>query len=139
MKFECGLETEQRGIDMIPLIDVVFLLLVFFIYAMLSMTVHRAIDVRLPKVSEGDTVVEDYVAISISEDDVLFLDDTPIGLEEIVPQLRHRRWVDEDTPISIHGDSRSQLGTAVRVLDLLQRNGYQRVSLSVERDEDLQD
>ena len=117
---------------MIPLIDVVFLLLVFFIYAMLSMTVHRAIDVRLPKASEGETVVEDYVAIAISEDHEVTLDDTPIGVEEIVPQLRQRAWVEEDTPISIHGDSRAQLGKAVEILNILSKHGYESVSLSVE-------
>jgi len=136
MKFECGLEIERRGIDMIPLIDVVFLLLVFFIYAMLSMTVHRAIDVRLPKVGESETVVDDYVAIGIDEENQLFLNNKPVAPDEIVPQLQSRTWVDADTPISIHGDSRSQLGTAVRILDLLRRHGYERVSLSVEQDDD---
>lgn len=135
MKFESGLETGQRGIDMIPLIDVVFLLLVFFIYAMLSMTVHRAVDIRLPKVSEADTLVEDYVSISVNENNELFLDGTPIDLEDIAPHLRLRVRADSDTPISIYGDSRSQLGTAVMVLDSLRRHGYDRVSLSVEKEE----
>ena len=40
--------TKKARIEMLPLIDIVFLLLVFFIYAMLSMAVHRGLPVELP-------------------------------------------------------------------------------------------
>jgi biopolymer transport protein ExbD len=43
--------TRRPRIEMIPLIDVVFLLLVFFIYSMLSMTIHRGLPVNLPTAS----------------------------------------------------------------------------------------
>ena len=47
MKIDVGSRRKAR-IDMLPLIDIVFLLLVFFIYAMLSMAVHHALPVALP-------------------------------------------------------------------------------------------
>ena len=47
MKVDLGFHRKAR-IDMLPLIDIVFLLLVFFIYAMLSMAVHHALPVALP-------------------------------------------------------------------------------------------
>ncbi len=134
MKFDCGLEDgDARGIDMIPLIDVVFLLLVFFIYAMLSMTVHRAIDVRLPEAVAGEQIVQDYVAVSITEDNEVYLDDVKVEPARLISSLEAKGWVDAETPISIHGDSQSQLGKAVEILDLLTNRGYRQVSLSVER------
>ena len=39
---------KRARIEMLPMIDIVFLLLVFFIYAMLSMAVHRGLPVNLP-------------------------------------------------------------------------------------------
>ncbi len=47
MKLQLALPKKPR-IEMLPLIDIVFLLLVFFIYAMLSMAVHRGLPVELP-------------------------------------------------------------------------------------------
>ena len=44
---------KRARIEMIPLIDVVFLLLIFFIYTMLSMTIHKGIPVLLPKAKTG--------------------------------------------------------------------------------------
>ena len=47
MKVNLGKERKVR-IEMLPLIDTVFLLLVFFIYGMLSMAVHHSLPVQLP-------------------------------------------------------------------------------------------
>ncbi len=47
MKLDYGVERKAR-IEMLPLIDIVFLLLVVFIYTMLSMSVHRGLEVCLP-------------------------------------------------------------------------------------------
>ena len=47
MRLTSGYEERKARIEMLPLIDIVFLLLVFFIYAMLSMTIHRGLEVEL--------------------------------------------------------------------------------------------
>ena len=50
-----NLRAQRRArIEILPLIDIVFLLLVFFIYAMLSMAVHRGVPVNLPTSSSAD-------------------------------------------------------------------------------------
>ena len=46
MRLESGYENRRARIEMLPLIDIVFLLLVFFIYAMLSMVAHRGMKVE---------------------------------------------------------------------------------------------
>ncbi|MDX1764995.1 MAG: biopolymer transporter ExbD [bacterium] len=45
---------KKARIEMLPLIDIVFLLLVFFIYAMLSMAVHRGLRVELPQSTSAE-------------------------------------------------------------------------------------
>ena len=47
--------SRRARIEMLPLIDIVFLLLVFFIYAMLSMAVHRSLPVSLPVSAMAET------------------------------------------------------------------------------------
>ena len=48
MRLTTGYEYKKARIELIPLLDVVFLLLVFFIYAILSMSVHQGVRVTLP-------------------------------------------------------------------------------------------
>ena len=54
-------------IEMLPLIDIVFLLLAFFIYAMLSMAVHHGQPVDLPQSSSATPEPEEAISITIQE------------------------------------------------------------------------
>ena len=53
---------------MIPLIDVVFLLLVFFIYSMFSMTIHRGLPVNLPTASTATVDKKTFITITLQQE-----------------------------------------------------------------------
>ena len=73
--------TRRPRIEMIPLIDVVFLLLVFFIYSMFSMTVHRGLPVNLPIASTSPIDKKAYITITLQQDGKLFLENPPLPVE----------------------------------------------------------
>ena len=75
---------KKPRIEMLPLIDIVFLLLVFFIYAMLSMAVHRSLPVSLPVCSTAEINTELNLSISVNNNGEIFFDDTKVSLEELV-------------------------------------------------------
>ena len=114
---------------MLPLIDVVFLLLVFFIYAMLSMVVHRGLRVELPSASTAEVDHYEYVGITVTQDNALFVGDERVELDVLVDVVRERMGGAWDLPVFINGDRRSDLGMAVRILDLLKGAGIREVSL----------
>lgn len=55
-------------IEMLPLIDIVFLLLVFFIYAMLSMTIHRGQQIDLPQSSSAESTPDSPLSVSLKSE-----------------------------------------------------------------------
>ncbi|MEE9566422.1 MAG: biopolymer transporter ExbD, partial [Desulfobacteria bacterium] len=57
------LERKSARIELIPLVDIIFLLLVFFIYSMLSMAVYRGIPVMLPQAETVESAKEQAVFI----------------------------------------------------------------------------
>jgi len=114
---------------MLPLIDVVFLLLVFFIYAMLSMVVHRGLRVELPSAATAEVDRYEYVGITITEDNALFVGDEPVELTMLVDAVKQRMGGGWDLPVFINGDRRSDLGMAVKILDLLKASGIREVSI----------
>jgi len=114
---------------MLPLIDVVFLLLVFFVYAMLSMVVHRGLRVELPSATTAEVDRYQYVGITITEENALFVGEEPVELHALVEKVRDRMGNRDTLPVFINGDRRSDLGMAVRILDLLKSEGIREVSI----------
>jgi biopolymer transport protein ExbD len=129
MKLSSGYEEKKARVEMLPLIDVVFLLLVFFIYAMLSMVVHHGMEVALP--SAGSAVLEqdDYISITIDAENNLFLNKEPVEAGDLTPGVLGLRG-DSDIPVFIDGDRKADLGLAIEVLDNLKEAGIEEVSFS---------
>ena len=119
----------RARIEMIPLIDVVFLLLIFFIYTMLSMTIHKGIPVLLPKANTGLIDKEDYLSVSITRDHKIFLDKNEIPLEELLQRLTERRRTKPQLRVFIRGDRRIPYEWVVQVLDTVRAAGLRKVSL----------
>lgn len=123
-------QTMRRGrILMIPLIDVVFLLLVFFIYAMLSMTIHRGIPVLLPQAKTAPIDREAYLSISITRDHRIFLDKREVSMEGLLQELTERREEGPHLRVFISGDRRVPYEWVIRVLDTVRASGLSKVSL----------
>ena len=129
MRLSCGYETRKARVEMLPLIDVVFLLLVFFIYAMLSMVVHHGLKVDLP--SAGTAVLDrnDYIDITIDADNRVYIDDQPAEMDELSSRV-HALLGGESRPVFINGDQAADLGPAIRLLDQLKETGVEEVSFS---------
>ncbi|MFC1837898.1 ExbD/TolR family protein [Thermodesulfobacteriota bacterium] len=123
---------KKPRIEMLPLIDIVFLLLVFFIYAMLSMAVHRSLPVSLPvsSTAEMDTVVN--LTVSVKQNGEIFLDDTRISQEELQAILLAKsRDTAGDNPVQVDLFAEKTLSyqDLYRILDIIRTAGISNVSL----------
>ena len=124
-----GQPMRRARIEMIPLIDVVFLLLIFFIYAMLSMTIHKGIPVLLPKAKTSLIDTEQYRSISISQDHRIFVDETEVPMEGLLQRLSELCREKPSLRVFIRGDRRIPYELLVRVLDTVRASGLSKVSL----------
>jgi biopolymer transport protein ExbD len=118
-------------IEMVPLIDVVFLLLVFFIYAFLSMIVPRGVRVSLPRVEGGTRTGREPVAVSIGRRGELFVDREPVGPGGLVGAVKARLEGVQDRWVVIQGDARAPLEAALEVLGRLRDGGIERATFRV--------
>ena len=121
---------QRRGrIEMLPLIDIVFLLLVFFIYAMLSMVVHRGIPINLPKASTAPLDQSDYLSLSIERGGAIYLDKMRVTLVELPSQLRQRKEEQPHLKVFVGGDRAVHYEKVIQVLDVVRQVGISRVAL----------
>ena len=121
--------TRKPRIEMLPLIDIVFLLLVFFIYAMLSMAVHRGLPVQLPASTTSELEKKSVIAITITENGAVFLDNNPVALFELGATLRDALADSEDTFVQVFADRALSYQQLFQVLDQIKLSGAKQISL----------
>jgi len=133
MKVPSGhLGIKKPRIEMLPLIDIVFLLLVFFIYAMLSMAVHRSLPVSLPVSSVAEVHTELNVTVTVNSRGEIFLDDTNVSREELqVALLQHALKTGENKSVQVDlfADKALSYQELYLVLDIIRSAGISNVSL----------
>ena len=120
---------------MLPLIDIVFLLLVFFIYAMLSMAVHRSLPVALPVSSTAEILTELHVPVTVKNTGEIFLDNRHVSPEELKAVLLERTLLASDSKsvqVDLFADKFLSYQELYRVLDVIRTAGISNVSLQSE-------
>lgn len=120
----------RRGrVEIIPMIDTMFFLLVFFMMATLSMVVQRGLNVNLPRAAAG-VASPAPATLTLTRDGGLYLDKERLAS----PAEAARRL--EASPggaraVLINADRTVEHGRVVEVLDLVRRAGVERVAVAV--------
>ena len=122
-------------IEMIPLIDVVFLLLVFFIYSMLSMTVHRGLPVNLPTASTATVDKETFITITLQRDGRLFLEDREVDTRTLPTFLIEQKKRNPNIQVYLRADREARYQRAVEVMDLVRSAGIHKLALETQWEE----
>jgi biopolymer transport protein ExbD len=131
MKIETQTARKPR-IEMLPLIDIVFLLLVFFIYAMLSMAVHRGLPVELPTSTTAKIDKHLVLSVSVKSDGTIYLDKEEVPLDSLSGTLKRRAQSGKEPGVLLFGDRNLPYQRLFRVLDEIRKAGLHRISLQAE-------
>ena len=126
MKVNIGKQKRAR-IEMLPLIDIVFLLLVFFIYAMLSMVVNRGISVNLPVSSTGKIEKDLPLSVVIKENGAILFNGHTI-------LLKLRTDKGEHPGLFLSSDKNVSCQRLINVMDQIRDAGISRISLQTIRE-----
>ena len=125
-------DNSKVRIEMLPLIDVVFLLLVVFIYTMLSMAVHNGLPVSLPQSSTAQPEKELTLAITIKENHEVFIDKILVQLENLTDVLIEKSKHGRDNGVLVFADNTVPYQTLFAVLDKIKEAGLSEISLQAE-------
>ena len=129
--FEAG---KKARIEMLPLIDIVFLLLVFFIYAMLSMAVHKALSVALPSSDTAKIHKQLILSVTVDAEGAIHVDKEPVPLQSLATILKEKAGKTDKPGILLFADKDLSYQDLFRVLDQITLAGITQVSLQAETD-----
>jgi biopolymer transport protein ExbD len=133
MKVNLGTQKRAR-IEILPLIDIVFLLLVFFIYAMLSMAVHRGVPVSLPASSSAQIERRLTLSVTIRQSGDIVLERDRVALRDLGSLLHAKAMMSEDLGVLLFADREVSCQVLVKVLDQIRSAGVTRVSLQTTKE-----
>jgi len=123
---------KRARIEMIPLIDVVFLLLVAFIFFAMSMTINRGIPIDLPVSSAAQVEDQNIAEITIAKSGGLFFDGEEMDAGALRSRLSLLRRKSPGTRIIVSGDRGASYESIMSVIDSVKRAGISRLSLKTE-------
>ncbi|HFQ80530.1 MAG TPA: biopolymer transporter ExbD [Desulfobacterales bacterium] len=124
----------KARIEMLPLIDMVFILLVFFVYAMLSMAVHRGLPVKLPASAAARVDKHLLLAVTIKADGVVYVDHRPTALADLTMVLKGRPQAEKDSGVLLFAARNISYQQLFHVLDRIKAAGLRRISLQADAD-----
>lgn len=131
MKFKYGRLKLEAGeyLNIAPLIDIVFLLLIFFLLTWNFLAQSQSgIKVNLPKAVTSEAVVEESIVISITGENLIYLNDKVVTTKELVSKLEG--LLPKKKSLLIKADRKASLGRVVEVWDICRNAGISQVNIA---------
>lgn len=119
-------------VDIIPLIDIMFILVVFFIVSTTFRTEPMGIDVDLPRAATGVVQEQAKLRITVTQQGTMFVNGTAASETEVQARVRSAVLSNPNTLIVVSADRRVSYDYVVRAMDAARAGGGHRLALSVE-------
>ena len=130
MRFKQNLHIEACVIDMVPLINCVYLLLIFFLLTSNFMS-QSGIKISLPKAVTSEVVQGNTIVITVTSDNRFYLNETPVTLVELKSKLEKASNAE---PILIKADRDVTLSKVVNIWDFCRDLGIKQVNIATNQE-----
>jgi biopolymer transport protein ExbD len=124
---------EQFEINILPMIDVIFSILAFFIISTLFLSRSQGLPVDLPSAQTSEPKQSVQMNITIESDGKMFLDRQPIELETLKGALTEKIKPNSDSVVIINADEKVEHGMVVKVMDRLRQVPGAKMAIGVEQ------
>lgn len=122
---------DSAGIDMSPLIDMVFILLIFFIVTT-TFVQETGVEVHKPQAASAASLDKNSILIAITEQGQIVYGGKEISLGAVRPLVKRLSSESQPMSVIIQADQNARMGIATRVIDEATLGGAKDVSLATE-------
>lgn len=123
---------ERPQLMIIPMIDIIFFLLVFFMMSMLSMVVQKSMPLTLPQAESAKVSMTRNVPVTITADGGIYYERDLMSLRDLTARLKEDVAHGEDISVILRGDAAASYGTVVQVMDVVKNLGIEKVYIATD-------
>jgi len=123
---------KKPRIEIIPMIDTMFFLLVFFMIATLSMTIQHGMPVSLPTAESSTDKMAEHVSLTLTREGRLYYNKEAITLQELEMRLANLRQSSSDPSLLINADEQVPHGRVIKVMDLIRLSGITSMGIATQ-------
>ena len=116
----------------IPMIDIMFFLLVFFMISTLYMVDMKTVSVNLPKASHAETQTSVTYLVTMKQDGSLWLEDKEITKDELLQKAQAEQRRNPQFSVVLRADQGLDYGKVIALLDEMKGDGISRFGLAAE-------
>lgn len=127
--------SKRPRIELIPLIDMLFFLLIFLIYCVVSMAVHRSLPVFLPGSSTASVDQRAILSITLQSDGSLYVDKVKVPFENLRKYLMSKSEKTRELGVLLFADRNLSYQKLFLVLDEIRMAGISQIALQAEKQE----
>lgn len=117
----------------IPMIDIIFFLLVFFMLSSLSMIEQRTMAVSLPQAAQANAENIKSLDVTVLKDGGLSVGGSTVNLNELTTNVAAQVAADQNVRVVLRGDRDVDYGRVVQVLDEIKAAGAKNISIATQR------
>jgi len=123
---------EEAQIDMTSMLDIVFIMLIFFIVTS-SFVRESGVEVNRPQASNVVSQKDAGIFIAITSSNEIYIDKRVVDVERVEATLEHLLLEQPDASLVIQADEHAYNGTVVKVMDAAKGAGVERIALAAEK------
>ena len=127
------LAQEEAGLDLTPMMDIVFIMLIFFIVTT-SFVKETGVDVNRPNAETAERDEKGNILVAITENDEIWIDKRRVDLRSVRANVERLKAENPEGSVIIQADKASKTGFLVETMDQVRLAGVQNVSIAAEQD-----
>ena len=133
MKLRSMKVQEEPKLMIIPMIDIIFFLLVFFMISTMTMVQQNTFKVGLPQASSAQLDMNQHVNITVMADGNIAFNKEILDKEQLIRRVQIELQRNPDLQVILNGDKDVNYGFVIETFDALKQAGVKKLSIAVEK------
>ncbi|AFZ48011.1 outer membrane transport energization protein ExbD [Cyanobacterium stanieri PCC 7202] len=121
---------QEVRIEIVPMIDVIFCILTFFILAAVGFSRQQAISLNLPRATTGTAQMREMLVVSLDNQGQLYLEKQPVSQVQLYSAIQNYNTINPSGLMVLHAAEDVRYSQVVEILDMLKEVGGDRVALA---------
>lgn len=125
---------EEGGIDLTPMMDIVFIMLIFFIVTT-SFVKETGVDINRPNAETAERDEKGNILVAITQNNEIWIDKRRIDLKAVRANIERLKIEYPEGSVIIQADKEARSGLLVETMDQIRLAGVQNISIAAKNDD----